>query len=308
MAKTAVLLIIFNRPDTTSKVFDAIRKYKPTKLFIAADGPRENKPGEKEKCEEARKITEKIDWPCKAKRLYREKNLGCKYAVSSAITWFFENVEEGIILEDDCLPNTSFFEFCEKMIEKYKEDNRIISVTGSNFLKGRVRLQDSYFFSRYVYSWGWATWKRAWKLYDVEMLDWRQYRKNSFLKNYLGDFSLVLYWRYIFNTAKNVDTWDFQWTFTAFKYKMLTIVPSVNMVSNIGHDTNATHTVKESNVMELAVDSLQFPLKYPKIVQRNEKADLVTEWTIYLNPRIFSGLVGRYLLEKLGLIKRKYIV
>ena len=162
--KTApVLLIIFNRPDTTARVFEAIRAARPTELYIAADAPRENRSEDKRLCEEAKKITEKIDWPCEVHRLYQEKNLGCKRGPIASITWFFENVEAGIILEDDCVPHPSFFAFCSELLEKYADDKRIMHVSGNNFQFGKMRGDASYFFSEYTLSWGWATWRRAWQ-------------------------------------------------------------------------------------------------------------------------------------------------
>ncbi len=161
-----VLFLIFNRPDTTQPVFNEIREAKPTKLFVAADGPRDNKKGEKEECEKTRKIIEQVDWDCELYKLYRDKNLGCKIAVSSAIDWFFENVEEGIILEDDCLPHPSFFRFCQELLEKYKGDERVFVISGDNFLFGRKRTNYSYYFSRYNHCWGWAGWIRTLSDYD----------------------------------------------------------------------------------------------------------------------------------------------
>ena len=169
---TPVLFLVFNRPDTTEKVFEAIRQAKPQKLFVAADGPRGNRLGEKEKCEQVRKIATTVDWDCEVKTLFREKNLGCKFAVSSAIDWFFKNVEEGIVLEDDCLPSQSFFWFCQELLERYRNDERVMLIGGNNrgvdFLKNH-----SYFFSKYVQIWGWATWRRSWEKYDSKIRKWK---------------------------------------------------------------------------------------------------------------------------------------
>ena len=157
----AVLFIIFNRPETTQRVFDAIRLAKPTRLYIAADGPRENKTGEKELCEQARKIAQNVDWDCEVKTLFQKENLGCGKAVSHAISWFFENEDMGIILEDDCLPHQSFFKYCEELLEKYKNNDRIGIISGNNFQKKRKIGSFSYYFSDIVNIWGWATWARS---------------------------------------------------------------------------------------------------------------------------------------------------
>lgn len=172
-----VLLLIFNRPDTTQRVFHEIRGASPLQLFISADGPRENKPGEFEKCQITRDIVRQVDWDCEVYTNFRDKNLGCKIAVSSAIDWFFENVEEGIILEDDCLPSFSFFRFCEELLEKYRDDERIMQIGGTNLLSEWQRSDDSYYFSKYGAIWGWATWRRAWQYYDVNMKLWPEVKK-----------------------------------------------------------------------------------------------------------------------------------
>jgi hypothetical protein len=169
ICNTPVLFLIFNRPNTTEQVFEAIAKAKPRCLFVAADGPRTDKEGEAEKCQAVRDIIKRVDWDCEVKTLFREQNLGCKEAVSSAITWFFEQVEEGIILEDDCLPSDSFFSFCAELLEKYRDDKRIMMISGDNFQDGIQRGDASYYFSSVPWIWGWATWRRAWRLYDREM-------------------------------------------------------------------------------------------------------------------------------------------
>jgi len=181
---TPVLFIVFNRLDTTKQVFEEIKKAKPQKLFIAADGPRNFQ--EKNKTDVVRKyILENINWKCEVKTLFREKNLGCKYAVAGAIDWFFDNVEQGIILEDDCLPSQSFFKFCQEMLEKYKDDERVMHISGTN-VEGISKIDQDYFFAINFNVWGWATWKRAWKLYDINVTHWPRFLKEGRSK----DFSL----------------------------------------------------------------------------------------------------------------------
>lgn len=275
MYKKPVLFIIFNRPETTKKVFAEIRKYKPAKLFVAADGPRENKAGEKERCEQARKITENIDWPCKVKRLYRKKNLGCKYAVSGAIDWFFENVEEGIILEDDCLPDSPFFTFCEKMLGMYRNDSKVMCISGDNFLPKSMQKKSGYYFSKYVHIWGWATWRRAWKNYDVEMRDWLKIRNLRLLSKYFDNFIEKVYWFTIFNAVydKKIDTWDYQFVYHTWKNEGLSIIPNTNLISNIGFDKDALHTKAiNSPLSEMSTDKLKLDSKKVSI-NINKKAD-----------------------------------
>ena len=194
-------------------------------MFVAADGPRDNIAGEKEKCAKVRTIIEKIDWDCDIKTLFRKKNLGCKKAVSSAIDWFFEHEEYGIILEDDCVPNESFFGFCEIMLNKYKDDERVGMVSGNNFLFNKNNLNNhSYYFSRYTHIWGWATWRRSWKKYDVSMSAWPEYKKSGMLKNKFNNRISEYYWSDIFSKvyAGNIDTWDYQWMFINFLNNSLT--------------------------------------------------------------------------------------
>ncbi|MFH1427813.1 MAG: nucleotide-diphospho-sugar transferase, partial [Patescibacteria group bacterium] len=178
---TPILFLIFNRPETTQRVFDKIKIIKPRHLFVAADGPREGK-NESEKCQAVRDIIKQIDWDCKVNTLFRDKNLGCKLAVSSAIDWFFDNVEEGIILEDDCLPDPSFFKFCQELLVKYREDSNVMCISGDNFNPNLYNGSDSYFFSKVASIWGWASWRRAWKYYDIEMKSFLLFSKNNKVK------------------------------------------------------------------------------------------------------------------------------
>src|SRR4051812_29566436 len=167
---TPVLFVIFNRPETTRQVFEAIRTAKPSRLYIAADGPRKNKPGEDQKCQEAREIVKAVDWDCEVKTLFSKENLNCGRGPATAFTWFFEHEEEGIILEDDCLPTQSFFRFCQELLERYRYDYRVMHIGGNNFLNGWQRDQDySYYFSLSGHIWGWATWRRAWQMFDYKL-------------------------------------------------------------------------------------------------------------------------------------------
>jgi len=166
---TPILFLVFNRPNTTQRVFNVIRQVKPKQLFVAADGPRRDKGADEEKCEATREIVKQIDWDCEVKTLFREENLGCGKAVSSAITWFFENVEEGIILEDDCLPNLDFFGYCEELLDRYRDNREVMFIGGDNFQKGKKWGDASYYFSAYNHVWGWATWKRTWDIYDFKL-------------------------------------------------------------------------------------------------------------------------------------------
>lgn len=244
MFKTPILFLIFNRPDTTEKVFQEIRKQKPKYLYVAADGPRSDKEGEAEKCRQTREIINRIDWDCEFKTLFREKNLGCKIAVSSAINWFFENVEEGIILEDDCFPSESFFNFCEILLEKYRCDTRVMHISAENPLDDSFG-EASYYFSKIPHIWGWASWRRAWQKYDVEFQDFEGFIQNNLIENVFPEKYAQKYWNKIFSRVKDgkINTWDYQWTYTLFVNNGLSINPNLNMISNIGFGVEgATHT------------------------------------------------------------------
>ena len=223
-----------------------------------------------------RKITTQIDWPCEVKTLFREKNLGCKIAVSSAITWFFENVEQGIILEDDCLPNQSFFVFCEQMLELYKDDQRIMHISGDNFDFGQKRGNADYYFSKLNHIWGWATWKRAWKHYDLEMPTLEEFIENNYIKDIFNDKEIAKKWINNFKKAKNgkVNTWDYQWTYTIWSKNGLAIIPSKNLVKNIGFGYGATHTKTKNQLIEKNdIFSLSVK-KHPDVIIRDYNADI----------------------------------
>jgi len=247
--KTPILFIIFNRPDTTQKVFDEIKKVKPLKIFIAADGPRNDKKNDAKNCQETRKIINQINWDCEIFTLLREQNLGCKIAVSSAISWFFQHIEKGIILEDDCLPDQSFFWYCQQLLEKYIHDERIMMISGDNFQDGIKRGEQSYYFSRLSHIWGWATWRRAWKYYDVHMKNFPEFHTQNQIKHIFDDQFAQQYWVIIFKNVYNnkIDTWDYQWTYTVFSQNGLSIMPNCNLISNIGFGQKATHVKEKSN-------------------------------------------------------------
>lgn len=242
--KTPILLVVFNRPSVTKTIFNQIRKIKPKYLFVAADGPRPNKEGEESKCFETRKITENINWDCKVKRLYRKNNLGCGKGVSSAIEWFFENVEEGIILEDDCLPDKSFFDFCQEMLSVYKKNDQVMLISGDNFLPHFKHNSKIHYLSRYVHIWGWATWKDRWKEYDFRMSDWSKLSLLDKFKYIDGNMWEKIYWMSAFESVanKHVDTWDYQWVYSIMKNKANSVVPGTNLITNLGFNSESTHT------------------------------------------------------------------
>jgi len=245
-----VLFLVFNRPDTTIRVFEEIRKAKPAKLYVAADGPRGTKPGEDLECAKALSFLPKIDWTCQVKTLIRSENLGCKDAVSSAIQWFFEHEEEGIILEDDCLPSNSFFRYCDTMLDKFRDDTRIRHIAGCNLHRGKKWGEDSIFFTNQTHIWGWASWRRVWKDYDKGLTQYQESEISGKMKNIFADPFIVETWTQIFKEVKagNIDTWDYQLAFLNFLNNGLAINPNVNLISNIGFGVGATHTLSADSI------------------------------------------------------------
>ena len=280
--KSPVLFIVFNRPDTTYNVFETIKTAKPKYLYVAADGPRKNKEGEIEICNIVRDIATAVDWQCIVKTLFQDENLGCKIGVSTAINWFFEHEEEGIILEDDCLPVDSFYIYCDELLERYRNDNRIGLISGCNLISKRIIPNESYFFSKNINIWGWASWRRAWRLYDINMHSWPEWRDGKSLKNISdGNMFFVEHWRNMLNNTynNNIDTWDYQWTYSCWKNEMLCILPLINQIKNIGFLENAVHTTYETPnyVNESVPEILTFPLLHPKRILRNIQADILID-------------------------------
>lgn len=276
-----VLFVVFNRPETTTRVFEAIRQARPPRLFVAADGPRPDRPGEAAKCAEVREIATAVDWPCEVKTLFREHNLGCRVAVSSAVNWFFENVEEGIILEDDCLPHPDFFRFCGELLDYYHNDDCVMHISGSNFQQGVKRGSGSYYFSRYAHIWGWASWRRAWQHYDVDLkkLD------SVVLRNTLSSSKVINRWMNILQQVKNknphFNTWDFQWSYALFELNGLAVTPNVNMISNIGFGSG-THTLeKHSEFADVPALSIGKEMIHPSAKTPDENADEIVFERMY---------------------------
>ena len=286
--KSAVLFLIFKRPDTTRRVFERIKEAQPPRLYIAADGPRKDRPEEVEKCSMTRQIVENIDWPCEVRRLYRDENLGCGKGVSSAITWFFEHEEQGIIIEDDILPHIDFFRYCDEMLERYKDDERIQLIAGRNFLYDGYKSHYSYFMTSFGHIWGWASWRRVWDTYefDVNNLSKEMYVKKLYLrfppktaKYYERMFDEMLQFK--------IDTWDSQFAINRFYYGRYSILPVVNMIENIGFDSSdATHTTSKNKREANFKAASPYPLIHPKVLTVDEKLELLSMYNsgAYVRP------------------------
>jgi len=293
---TPVLFLVFNRPDKTQLVFEQIRAIKPKFLYIAADGPRMNKEKEFQKCNEVRAIVENIDWDCEPKFLYRDENLGCSTAIVSAIDWFFENEEFGIIFEDDCLPDLSFFPYCSELLEKYKDDKRVMMISGTNL--GMKSGSSSYFFSKYGQIWGWASWRRAWVNFErnVQIND-KDIKYNSFQekKFWKRNFSRII--------------WDVQWAiYSIWKNNGIAILPNVNLISNIGFDSDATNYTDENSAnAKIRTSSIDFPLVHPNIIKINPEFDNKLFKQIFFVPLLTKlQLAGVKVITKLKLFFKNH--
>lgn len=272
-----VAFFIFNRPELTARVFAEIRRARPKQLFVIADGPRDNRPGEADRCDATRRLVlDSIDWACDVRTNLADENLGCKRRVSSGLNWVFEQAPEAIILEDDCLPDPSLFAFFDAMLERYRADRRVMMVTGFNPLGQWKSERQSYHFSYCGSIWGWASWRRAWASYDVDMKrfadpECRQRVRDVFADPALYEGRLKSYEAVY---RGHVDTWDMQWSFTRIIESGLSVVPARNLISNIGFGPEATHTRNErSAVANLPTDALDGSLRHPTCISVDREYD-----------------------------------
>jgi hypothetical protein len=270
--ETPVALIVFNRPEVTRRVFRAIAVVRPRRLLIVADGPRADREGEALRCEEVRKIVSAVDWQCKVETNFSERNMGCRQRMVSGLDWVFSVVEEAIILEDDCVPDRSFFSFCAELLDRYRNSEQIGIISGHNPIPEIVPSHHSYFFTKMVSVWGWATWRRTWQKYDEHMSTWPS-KKDDVLKRIWPNQRERLYWTSVFESmyqGVGPNTWDYQLLFKSWEQHWLNIIPSRNLIQNIGFGVDATHTRKENSAMALPAEKLRFPLVHPANV---------VEWT-----------------------------
>ena len=273
----AVAFIIFNRPELTKRVFEKIRAAKPSVLFAIADGPRANKKGEAELCAQTRAVVASVDWPCDVRTNFSDVNLGCGKRVSSGISWVFQNVDKAIILEDDCEPHPSFFRYADELLDRYENDERVMHIGGVNFQSGQQRGDASYFFSHYAHVWGWATWRRAWRLYDFEMKTFDRFIDAGGLESSFQDPQQRRFWQGNLRKVKEgkIDTWDFQWVYACWANHGLSIHPNVNLVTNLGFGADATHTPAKSPLMNIPTVGIG-ELKHPEWMVPNIAADRYT--------------------------------
>lgn len=267
---TPVAFFIYNRPRVTARVFEAIRQAQPPTLLLVADGPRTDHPDETTRCAETRAVVEQIDWACDVRRNYADCNLGCKQRVASGLDWVFEQVEEAIILEDDCLPHPSFFPYCKALLGQYRNDMRVMHINGNNYgIDQRSIHPYAYSFCQFPQVWGWATWRRAWRYFDVSMTTWPTFRDSGFIDKLPLNTTLSKRQRQRWENAyrSRIDTWDFQWHFAVMSQHGLAVTPRHNLISNIGFTPDATHTQDpQSTRANLPTHPMALPLQHPPFV------------------------------------------
>lgn len=296
---TPILLIVFNRLNTAQSVLNQIRLVKPRKLYIASDGARRSRDGEDANIKNIRKyILESIDWDCKVETLFQDNNLGCKVGVSTAIDWFFNNEESGIILEDDVIPSVSFFYYCEELLEKYKNEESIGMISGSNYFFEERVSDDDYYFSMFPFIWGWATWRRVWDKYDSSMKDLDKKRLLKIIRNIFTTKECInYYYDSIIATYNNkINTWDYQLAYLMFCNAYYNICPTKNMISNIGFGSDATHTKHDSIHNNMQRYEINFPIRHPQKINRGLGADINFENRAF-KKNIFKSILKRLLLK-----------
>jgi len=291
-----VLIIAWRRPLLLRRLLEATRAIAPEQVFVACDGPRPGRPDEAQKVAACRELIEReIDWPCSLRRFYSEQNLGCRHGVSRAISWFFEQVEEGIIFEDDCIPHPDFFAYGRELLERYRHDTRIWSVCGSNFQLGRRRGRASYYYSIHGDSWGWATWRRAWIHYDSAQQFWPEFRRSRRFADVFPIPLERLYWRLTLDTMfgdPESKAWDYQWWLAGWMNHALHVWPNANLICNAGFDSDGTHTIRPTRFAALPSVALG-QLEHPRFVIPDRQADA---FAFYHRRSAFRYLLKRLLL------------
>lgn len=298
-----VLLILFNRPQHARRVLERLRDVRPTSLYVTIDGPRTGHPTDSINVAACEALISEIDWPCAVHSLIRTENLGCKYAVSSAISWFFEQVETGIILEDDCLPDLTFFGFCAELLDRYANDERIMHISGINLAADQRWTSDSYIFTPICHIWGWATWRRAWQQYDLTMSTYPAHRETLIAERVSDQLSQSL-WLNVFDEsyAGNYDTWDYQWVYSIWDKNGLGILPDRNLVTNIGFDADATHTTVASPFANLPTMPMT-EIHHPARVEENVAATTYLFKTLY-RPQSRLAAWSKKVKNRLSLFKK----
>ncbi len=299
---TPILLLLFNRPKHTEAVLHRLRMVKPTKLFVHCDGARASVAGEEEKVADVRAKLGKIDWPCEVKTFFREQNAGLRLGVSGALNWFFEAVDQGIILEDDCLPDVSFFPFCEAMLERYANEEQVMHIGGSNVAERLTKtLPSSYFFSQFSFVWGWASWRRAWAKMSLDLDGYDHFIQENRIKSLTPAPMAQAYLLEKFRAtkARENNSWAYAWAYSVLNNNGLSIVPRLNLVQNTGiGEAEATHTKRSDNQANIRASTLAFPLVHPTLIERPKGLD---KEIFYVSQKSRLRLILWFLLQKFGI-------
>jgi hypothetical protein len=284
--QTPVAFFLYRRPDRTERIFDQIRRARPGRLFLIADGPRgaEDQPG----CEQARAVVDRIDWPCEVTRDFADRNLGLKHRIPLGIDRVFLEVERAIILEDDCLPEPGFFRFCDEVLDRYAGEEQVMHVSGSQLLRRFPSRAASYHFSRYVHIWGWATWRRAWGQFDLELRDWHDLDRadrEARLESLFADENERRYWRYVWDNSHEIENWDAQWSYALLAREGLAANPNRNLISNIGFGTDATNALEDPfGIAARPLEGMTFPLEHPASIERDSEIDAAASALLFRRP------------------------
>ncbi|HWD20735.1 MAG TPA: glycosyltransferase family 2 protein [Verrucomicrobiae bacterium] len=286
MATTApIVLLAFNRPALTARVWERIRAARPTVVLAVADGPRPGHQGDEEKCREVRRIVEQgVDWECRLLTNFAPANLGLRARVSSGLSWAFSEVEQAIILEDDCVPDLTFFRYGTELLARYAAEERVGVITGDNFQPPTFACEASYYFSRYPHCWGWASWRRAWQCYDDSMALWPKLKTENWLATIFSNPGEARYWEEIFDRthSRQANSWAYAWLFACWANRLLTATPEKNLVANIGAGADATHFLAHDPLVnDKSVHALAFPLRHPATLELNAAADAYTQAHIF---------------------------
>jgi hypothetical protein len=284
--ETPVAFFLYRRPDRTARLFERIRDARPTRLFLIADGPRRAE--DARECEQARAVVARVDWPCEVTRDFADRNLGLKHRIPLGIDRVFSEVDRAILLEDDCLPHPTFFHFCDQLLERYADEERVMHVAGSQLLHRRPGGEASYHFSRYVHIWGWATWRRAWRHFDLELRHWHgldREAREARLGSLFDADSERRYWRYVWDNSDEIENWDAQWSYAVLSREALAANPNRNLISNIGFGTDATNAIEDPfGIAGRPLEGMEFPLVHPDSIERDAVADAAASELLFRRP------------------------
>ncbi|MBI5078284.1 MAG: nucleotide-diphospho-sugar transferase [Candidatus Yonathbacteria bacterium] len=300
MFTTPILLIIFNRPDKVERLINSLRSVKPTKVYVSADGPRENVATDHSRCDRARAVVSQIDWPCEVFTNFHEYNTGADFGPEKAINWFFDNVDEGIILEDDCIAHPDFFRFAKEMLSRYRANDQVMMISGNNFQNEIIRGDGSYYFSKYPSTWGWASWRRAWMHYDTRISGYREFTDRNILDTICQSPAEKKYWTKFFEKINSgeLNHWDIKWIFAVWNNNGISITPNVNLVQNIGFGNDATHTFTHDDTMVVRAVELG-EITHPSTTIVDKKADA------YLFEHVYKFTLIKRFFYLIELIKRR---